>query len=146
MKTNIWYFGSQALILTHCIFGLRYYMKIVVLFTFIAVFIQGCGSITQPTASRPIVESNKATAVQLSNDSLTEHLSNAKVGYAIIIQGQNLTLGEQFFAASGLSCRKVANDKNTSYIVYCQDEQKRWFKVNSVISQYTAPTSQDNPL
>lgn len=121
-------------------------MKIVVLFTFIAGFIQGCGSITQPTASRPLVENNMVATPQLVNDSLNQHLSHSGPGTVIVVATKNKVLGRQFFAASGLTCRKVNEQNTLDSHIYCQNEQNAWFKAGNVISQYSAGTFQGAKL
>jgi len=110
-------------------------MKNIVLLTVISTLIQGCTSIAQPTASRPLVEHEYVTPIASANSSLSASLSNAKAGDKLVVGQQPAVMGDVFFAATGLTCRKLVSEPVRLHI-YCLNTQGRWFKVKKVISEY----------
>jgi len=110
-------------------------MKKIVLLAVLPSFIQGCTSIVQPTASRPLVEHEFVIPSVFVDVPLSTALSNAKTGAAINIQQQHAVLGERFFAATGLTCRKLTSVL-TGQAIYCLNTDSSWFKVKKVISEY----------
>lgn len=110
-------------------------MKNIVFLAVISIQIQGCTSISQPTASRPLVEQEFVTPTALTDLSLSAALSNNKAGTSLDIEQQPALMGDRFFAATGLTCRKLTSEQAGQYI-YCLNIQGNWFKVNQVISEY----------
>jgi hypothetical protein len=110
-------------------------MKHITLLVVLLTLVQGCASIAQPTASRPLVEHEFVTPSAAIDVSLSTALTNAKTGAAITIQQKSVVMGERFFAASGLSCRKLTIEL-TGQAIYCLNNDSRWFKVKKVISEY----------
>jgi hypothetical protein len=110
-------------------------MKTIILLSVILISLQGCTSIDQPTASRALVEGQFLVPAQAIDSSLSEALSNSKAGAALSVDGQVVVMGEQFFAAIGLNCRKV-NSEQADKFIYCLNSQDVWFKVNKVIAEY----------
>jgi hypothetical protein len=110
-------------------------MKNIMLLAVLCTFIQGCTSITQPTASRPLVEHEFVIPSAFVDVPLSTALSNAKTGAAISIQRQSAVMGDQFFAATGLTCRKLTSAQVGQHI-YCLNIQGNWFQVKKVISEY----------
>lgn len=110
-------------------------MKNIFLFITILIFAQGCSSIDQPTASRALVEQQFVTPTVSVDLSLSAALSNSKDGTTLSVQKRALVMGSKFFAASGLTCRKVSS-KQTGQEIYCLNGEGSWFKVNNVISEY----------
>jgi hypothetical protein len=110
-------------------------MKKIVLLAVLSTFIQGCTSIVQPTASLPLVEHEFVFPSGSVDVSLSTALSNAKVGAVMSIQQKPAVMGERFFAATGLTCRKLTSAQAGQYI-YCLNIQGNWFKVKKVISEY----------
>lgn len=111
-------------------------MKNIFLLFSILIFAQGCSSIHQPTASRPLVEQQFVEPATSIDSSLSTALANAEDGTVLDIQNQAVELGTKFFAASGLTCRKI-NSEQKGQNIYCVDDKGSWFKVNSVISEYS---------
>ena len=110
-------------------------MKKILLITVLSILIQGCTSIAQPTASRPLVEHKLVTPMASVESSLGVALSNVKPGTTLIVEQQPAVMGENFFAAIGLSCRRLTLQQ-LGQNVYCLNAQGRWFKVKQVISEY----------
>ena len=112
-----------------------YSMKKILFLAVLSILIQGCTSISQPVASRPLVEHKFVTPIASVESSLGMDLSNVDVGTAVVVEKQSAVMGERFFAATGLSCRKLTV-QHTGQDVYCLNTQGRWFKVKRVISEY----------
>ena len=110
-------------------------MKNIVLLAVISTLIQGCTSVAQPTASRPLVENEFVTPTGSVGVSLSAALSNSKVGSALVIEQKPAVMGGRFFAATGLACRKLTSEHAGQHI-YCLNIQGSWFKVKKVISEY----------
>ncbi|MFT7315620.1 MAG: hypothetical protein ACI9J5_003782 [Paraglaciecola sp.] len=110
-------------------------MKNIVLLAVLSTFIQGCSSIVQPTASLPLVEHEFVIPIGSVDVSLSTALSNAKSGAAMNIHQQPAVMGERFFAATGLNCRKLTSVQAGQHI-YCLNIQGNWFQVKKVISEY----------
>ena len=110
-------------------------MKNIVLLAVLSTLIQGCTSIAQPTASRPLVENEFVIPSAPVNVSLSTALSNAEAGVEMIIQQKPAVFGERFFAATGLTCRKLTSVL-TGQAIYCLNTDSSWFKVKKVISEY----------
>jgi hypothetical protein len=110
-------------------------MKNIVFLAVISIQIQGCTSVSQPTASRPLVEHEFVTSTAFVDLSLGAVLSNTKAGTALVIEQQPVVMSDKFFAATGLTCRKLTSEQAGQYI-YCLNIQGNWFKVNQVISEY----------
>jgi hypothetical protein len=112
-------------------------MKNIMLLAVLSTLIQGCTSISQPTASRPLVEHEfKSLASAAAVDvSLSTALSNTKSGATFIIQEKSMVMGNTFFAATGLTCRKLISEQVGQHI-YCLNNQGNWFQVKKVISEY----------
>jgi hypothetical protein len=110
-------------------------MKNIVLLAVLSTFIQGCTSIVQPTASIPLVEHEFVFPSGSVDVSLSTALSNAKAGAVLMIQQKPAVMGERFFAATGLTCRRLTSAQVGEFI-YCLNTQSNWFKVKKVISEY----------
>jgi hypothetical protein len=110
-------------------------MKNIVLLAVLSIFIQGCTSIAQPTASLPLVEHEFVIPIGSVDVSLSTALSNTKTGAAMNIHQQPAVMGERFFAATGLNCRKLTSVQAGQHI-YCLNIQGNWFQVKKVISEY----------
>jgi hypothetical protein len=110
-------------------------MKNIMLLAVLSTFIQGCSSIKQPTASLPLVEHQFVIPTGSVDVSLSTALSNAKTGAAMNIHQQPAVMGERFFAATGLNCRKLTSVQAEEHI-YCLSIQGNWFQVKKVISEY----------
>jgi hypothetical protein len=111
-------------------------MKNIILFSAVLILTQGCTSINQPTASRALVEQQYATQNETVAATLATALSNSKVGAVILIQEQPVVMGNKFFAATGLTCRKLSTEQSSQDIYCLNDQQDGWFKVNKVIAEY----------
>jgi hypothetical protein len=112
-------------------------MKNTTLFFFTFFLAQGCSSIDQPTASRALVGEQFITTAALVNGSLSAALTDSTEEAVLVIREQPMVMGGKFFAATGLTCRKLSS-KQTGQNIYCLNEQGGWFKVNKVISEYNA--------
>lgn len=110
-------------------------MKKIVFIAAISVQIQGCTTIPQPTASRPLVEHAFISPTALVDLSLGAALSTQKAGSALVVEQRPAVMGDRFFAAIGLTCRKLTAEKAGQHI-YCLNHQGNWFKVNQVISEH----------
>jgi hypothetical protein len=113
----------------------NYSMKNTILLSVVLILAQGCTSINQPKASRALVEQQFTVPGVSANLSLSAALSNSKAGTVLAIQQQPVVMGSKFFAATGLTCRRLTSEQAGQYI-YCLDGQGSWFKVNKVISEY----------
>tara|TARA_R110001632_G_scaffold8686_12_gene34617 strand:+ start:29182 stop:29541 length:360 start_codon:yes stop_codon:yes gene_type:complete len=96
---------------------------------------QGCTSISQPTASRPLVEHEYVIAAPAESDLMQRQLSRNESGSKISVNKESGTIGAQFFAATGATCRKVYFT-TSGQTVFCRNELKQWYRVKSVISVY----------
>ncbi|MFT6125536.1 MAG: hypothetical protein ACJASL_002493 [Paraglaciecola sp.] len=110
-------------------------MKNIVLLVVISTMIQGCTSIAQPTASLALVEDVLVTPTASVDFSLSTALSNSQAGSTLSIEQQSAVMGAKFFAATGLTCRKLTSEQARQYI-YCLNIQGNWFRVKRVISEY----------
>ncbi|MFT5924865.1 MAG: hypothetical protein ACI9LE_001865 [Paraglaciecola sp.] len=110
-------------------------MKNIVLLAVLSTLVQGCTSIAQPTASLPLVEHDFVIPTGSVDVSLSTALSNAKTGAAMNIHHQPAVMGERFFAATGLNCRKLTSVQ-AGQNIYCLNIQGNWFQVKKVISKY----------
>ncbi len=111
-------------------------MKNIVLLLVIGTLMQGCANVSQPTASRPLVDKKvmgKTTPVDISINSI---LDNAKSGESVQANQHSMVLGSKFVSATGLTCRKLVSDK-AGLDVYCLNLNNHWFKVKRVISEAT---------
>lgn len=121
-------------------------MKNIILFSIVFILTQGCTSISQPTASRALVEKQFAVSNESVAVSLASALSDSKVGSVVVIQEESVVMGVKFFAATGLICRKL-NTKSSGQDIYClNDQQGGWYKVNKVIAQYNENDFQEADL
>jgi len=110
-------------------------MKNIVLLVVISTMVQGCTSIAQPTASRALVEDVFVTPTASVDFSLSTALSNSQAGSTLFIEQQSVVMGDKFFAATGLTCRKLTSDQAGQHI-FCLNILGNWFKVKRVISEY----------
>jgi hypothetical protein len=110
-------------------------MKNIVLLAVLSTFLQGCTSISQPTASRPLVEHEFVIPTGSVDVALSTALSNARTGATMNVHQQPALMGERFFAATGLNCRKLILVQAEQHI-YCLNIQGNWFQVKKVISEY----------
>jgi hypothetical protein len=124
---------------------LHAHMKNTVLFFAILIFVQGCANISQPTASRALVENQFEAPAVIVGVSLADALANSSVGTVLAVQNQAVVMGNKFFAAIGLTCRKLILEQSGQDI-YCLNERGDWFKVNKVISEYTENDMQEAEL
>lgn len=120
-------------------------MKNIFLLFAILIIVQGCSSIDQPTASRALVEQQFLIPTVSVDSSLSAALSNSKDGTALAIQDHAVVMGSKFFAASGLTCRKVSS-MQTGQDIYCLNSEGSWFKVNNVISEYNEKNAREAGL
>lgn len=114
-------------------------MKNTFLLFSILISVQGCTSIDQPVASRALVEQQLITQDSSVDSTLSTALSNLKSGAVFSIQNRDVVIGSKFFAATGLTCRKVSSVQNGEDI-YCYSSIGNWFKVNKIISIYNEST------
>ncbi|MDO6559647.1 hypothetical protein [Paraglaciecola chathamensis] len=105
---------------------------------------QGCTSISQPTASRPLVEHEYVISTPVENDSMQRSLSNISADASISIDAQAATLGPKYFSASGVICRSAETQYSGQYL-FCQNALKQWYRVKSVISTYNENISEVKP-
>lgn len=110
-------------------------MKNILLVAVLSILMQGCTSISQPTASRALVEHEFVTPIVSVGSSLSEALSNIETGAALVIEQQPALMGDSFFAATGLTCRRLTLQQ-MGQSIYCLSTQGNWFKVKRVISEY----------
>jgi hypothetical protein len=110
-------------------------MKNIALIVVISIFIQGCTSIEQPTASRALVEEVVVGPTESVEFSLSTALFNSQAGSHLLIEQQPAVMGDTFFAATGLTCRKLHSEQAGPY-TFCLNIQGNWFKVKRVISEY----------
>jgi hypothetical protein len=110
-------------------------MKNIIIIPIILTIAQGCTSIQQPTASRALVENQHVASEVVADLSLSAALSNLKVGAALTIEQRPAVMGDSFFAATGLTCRKLTW-QHVEQNIYCLNPQGHWFKVKRVIAEY----------
>jgi hypothetical protein len=120
-------------------------MKNKVLLLAVLIFAQGCTSINQPTASRALVENQFVTSSAAVGILLSDALANSSVGTVFAMPDQAVVMGNKFFAATGLTCRKLTLEQKGQDI-YCLNELGDWFKVNKVISEYNENDMQEAGL
>ena len=108
--------------------------KIVIAISSLFVF-QGCSSIEQPVAKRPLVEQAYVYPSATTNETLASALSNGESGLSILDNGQEIVLGNRFFAASGWTCRKL-DYKRSQTKTFCF-ANTLWFEAKNVIAEYT---------
>jgi hypothetical protein len=102
----------------------------------VIVTLQGCASIKQPVAKRPLVEHRFSQEYEVVSKELWSSLSQKQSGSTISLNAQDVHLGRLFFSAAGLRCRKVILPQELTRIV-CQDNaSEQWHFVKPVISEY----------
>lgn len=99
------------------------------------VFFQGCSSINQPTASRPLVEHTYIGESRPESDDMQIVLSRNAEGDSFRAKNETGVVGAEFFSATGVRCKKVTF-VNGGPLVFCLNGLKQWYKVRPVISQY----------
>ncbi|GAA0856749.1 hypothetical protein GCM10009114_19850 [Aliiglaciecola litoralis] len=98
--------------------------------------LQGCSTIEQPTAQRPLVEHEYVDPAEQVESPLASALTDVPAGATRVVGGKQIQFGRTFFAASGLLCRNLVDHSNQERI-YCKRSQSNWFAVNNVIAQYS---------
>lgn len=109
-----------------------------IIFVLSLITLQACTSISQPTASRALVEQQFVLASANSGtieSNLRAALENSAAGTGVIVNNDSLVLGNTYFAATGQTCRRLSSQQSDQ-IIYCLNEQDGWFKVNKVIAEY----------
>jgi hypothetical protein len=99
------------------------------------ILLQGCSSIEQPIASRPLVEQEYIVTTPVENDDMQSILNNTPSDSTITLKDEVATLGPVFFAASGVHCRKAIVIPGEQQL-FCQNQFKQWYQVQSVMSEY----------
>jgi hypothetical protein len=135
----------QALDIIHKLVGPKISMKNIVLLVLLSSLIQGCTSISQPTASTPLVENALKffTSTAFVDFSLSEALFDLKTGAKLVIEQQPAVMGDKYFAATGNTCRKLTLEK-LGQRTYCLNNLGSWYKVKRVISEYNEDKPEDN--
>jgi hypothetical protein len=118
-------------------------MKNIMLLAVLSSLIQGCTSISQPTASTPLVENalEFSTSTAFLDFSLSEALFDLKTGAKLVIEQHPAVMGEKYFAATGNTCRKLTLEK-LGQRIYCLNNLGSWHKVKRVISEYNEDKSE----
>jgi hypothetical protein len=99
-----------------------------------------CSSITQPVASRALVEYTFGSERETVPSALWQELSTAGLGEKIVIEQQYAELGQQYFAANGRTCRKLlwidANIDSLPRVTCKSTEDGSWQYIKPVMSEY----------
>ncbi|MGS2719892.1 hypothetical protein [Paraglaciecola aestuariivivens] len=119
-------------------------MKNIVLLALSSAFLLSCTTVSQPIASRPLVEQGYLAPNSQIVSSLNTQLSTNPPTDSFTIQGQNVALGPKYFAATGLVCRKLSS--KIQHQIYCQNTKGNWFKVKQVLSEYKGEVMQEAKL
>ncbi|MDC0603148.1 hypothetical protein OAP14_09015 [Aliiglaciecola sp.] len=109
--------------------------KVIILFSALVIF-QGCSSVSQPVAQRPLVEHQYSNPASSVSPALANALESANAGDSRTIKNQAITFGHVFFAASGLHCRKALRSEKSDSL-YCKRASNDWYQVSRVISEYS---------
>lgn len=72
------------------------------------LLLTGCaGSVSQPTASRALVENNFALESATIPQQYWQRIDSAVQGRQITVEGMTLLVGEPYFSASGANCKPL---------------------------------------
>jgi hypothetical protein len=103
-------------------------------------YVMGCSSISQPVASRALVEYTFATEQDNVPSTVWQELSNARFGKKVAIDQKYAELGQTYFSANGRTCRTLLwIDANVDALprVTCKSIQDdSWQYVKPVMSEY----------
>lgn len=116
-------------------------MKTLFSLLLVLVSLQGCTSIKQPVASRPLVEQNFSNIYQVLPESIWDSLQNRSNGELLSFNSQQVELGRLFFSASGNQCRQLTFTNNLLRIACRVDGSAQWYLVKPVISEYSESAS-----
>ena len=103
-------------------------------------YVMGCSSISQPVASRALVEYTFVSEQDNVPSTAWQELSSARFGKKIAIDQKYAELGQQYFSANGRTCRTLLwIDANIDALprVTCKSTQDdSWQYVKPVMSEY----------
>jgi hypothetical protein len=116
-------------------------MKTLFSLLLVLVTLQGCTSIKQPVASRPLVEQNFSNIYQVLPESIWDKLQNTSNGELLSFNSQQVELGRLFFSASGNQCRQLTFTNNLLRVACRVNESTQWYLVKPVISEYIESSS-----
>ena len=108
------------------------------------LLLSGCaGSISQPTASRALVDNDFALERATVPKQYWQQIDSAVQGRQITVEGKTLLVGEPYFSASGSKCKPlfykgsdVSAWKNQT--VCKQLGESAWFFAPQVIATYSS--------
>jgi hypothetical protein len=102
--------------------------------------LSACSSISQPVASRALVEYTFVSKQNNVPSTVWQELSTARFGKRIVINQKQAELGQQYFSANGRTCRKLVwIDTNSDSLprVTCKSAlDESWQYVKPVMSEY----------
>jgi hypothetical protein len=108
-------------------------------------YLVGCSSVSQPVASRALVEHTFATEQNNVPSAVWQDLSTARMGKKIAIDQKYVELGQAYFSANGRTCRTLLwIDANIDALprVTCKSTQDdSWQYVKPVMSEYVEDRS-----
>jgi hypothetical protein len=100
-----------------------------------------CSSVTQPIASRPLVEQNFSNYYQDLPESIWHSLQNKSDGEMLRFSSQQIELGRLFFSATGNQCRHLTFSNDLLRVACRVDNSQQWYLVKPVISEYIESAS-----
>lgn len=118
------------------------FMKYTLSAFFVSILVSGCASqISQPVASRPLVEFDYTAEIETVSEGAWPILEEAPSGTLISLNNQQLVLTRRYHAASGGQCRLLdfANKQNNgfqSHIVCKAKGKESWHFTKPIISHY----------
>lgn len=112
------------------------FMKTLFPLFLVLMTLQGCAGINQPVAKRPLVEHRFSQSYEAVSKESWAALSQNSAGRTIKLNAQDARLGELFFAATGLQCRKVFLQQELTRVVCQEEASEQWHFIKPVISEY----------
>lgn len=100
------------------------------------MLVQGCVGISQPIASRQLVEGEPVTDNKAIPQTVWGHLSSAKSGEQIQIHSNKFVLGSRFFSAAGKNCRELKEVDLRMFIACKENDSEGWYLVKPILSDH----------
>jgi hypothetical protein len=115
-------------------------MRNIISLLLLTFYLVGCTSISQPVASRALVEYTFDSEQENVPSTSWQALSTARFGQKIVIAQKSAELGQRYFSANGRTCRKLLwIDSNIDALarVTCKSSlDDSWQYVKPVMSEY----------
>ena len=115
-------------------------MKNIFSLLFATSYLVGCSSVSQPVATRALVEYSYISEQSNVPSRLWPELSVVSSGNRIVVEQKHAELGQRYFSANGRMCRKLlwvdADVDSLSQIICKSAQDESWQFVKPVMSEY----------